>query len=118
MASELYGPTDRLPNYDNGEWQWCKSVGAQTITPVPAGGGVLHSVLCGVAGTLVKFYDVAAGGTTDATTEIATVSLTELDEHLIDAIFSRGLTAIITGAAAEITISFSGRSILNTKVAP
>lgn len=75
------------------------------------GGGMVHTVLVGVGGTLAKFYDVKAGGTTDNTTEIFTVDIsapTTAPYTLPDIAFSQGLTVIVTGSSADIMVSFRG----------
>jgi len=110
MATPLFGPTDRNPDYARNEHQYVRISGAQTVVVVASGGGMVHGVTVGVAGTLLKLYDVATGGTTDDTTEIATLVLTTIDAGAfvqLDVAFSKGLTAIVTGAA-DLTVYFRG----------
>lgn len=108
MASHI-GPADLAPAAGLGVFQYAYLSGAATYALV-TGAGVVHSIVCGVNGTLLKLYDVAAGGTTDATTQIATIDLSAVATmpcFVLDVAFSKGLTAIVTGAA-ELTISFRG----------
>lgn len=108
MASHI-GPADLTPDQALGEFQYAYLSGAATYALV-TGAGVVHTVLVGVVGTLLKLYDVAAGGTTDATTQIATIDLSSATANggfLLDVAFSKGLTAIVTGSA-ELMISFRG----------
>lgn len=117
MATLLIGPTDRNPDYARNEHQYARINGAQTAVLVERGGGMVHGVTVGVAGTLAKFYDVAIGGTTDDTTEIATESLAAIDAGsfvLMDVAFSKGLTVIVTGAA-DLTVYFRGGLIKSTR---
>lgn len=108
MASSHIGPVRRNPDHGNGEHQYAYITGADTYNLVAAGGGCVHTVVVGVVGTFLKLYDTPAGGTTDATTQIATISLAALGAYPnIDAEFSKGLVAIVTGAA-ELTITFRG----------
>lgn len=115
ITANLYGPTNRNPDYWRGEFQYLHLIGDGTEVMVPAGGGFLGDVDVGVAGTLAKFYDTPSGGTTDGTTQIATVdtSVTGFRARLRVA-FSRGLTVITTGSNGDLTISFRGRQIANT----
>ena len=116
MASLLLGPTGRTPDYSANDHQYANIKLAQTAVLVSRGGGHLHTVIVGVVGTLAKFYDVASGGTTDATTEIATISLAALTHgtFLLDVAFSQGLTCIVTGTA-EIFVSFQGSQTTNPR---
>ena len=115
MASLLIGPMGRTPDYANNEHYYAHIIDAQTAVLVAAGGGMVHTVSVGVIGTLAVFYDVAAGGATDATTRIATVSLAALTSQptILDVAFSAGLTVVVTGAG-ELTVSFRGANIANT----
>jgi len=107
----VVGPKGRNPEATLGEYQYAHIIDAGTTAIVDKGGGQLHTVNIGVVGTLAMFYDVAAGGTTDATTEIACVSIASLANQTIaiDIAFSKGLTVITSGAATlDITVSFRG----------
>jgi len=73
MASHI-GPQDLSPNQALGEFQYAYLSGAATYALV-TGSGTVHTVVVGVNGTLLKLYDTPAGGTTDATTQIATIDL-------------------------------------------
>jgi len=109
MASLLFGPKGRTPDYAIGENRYAHAIGAQTAVLVANGGGYVHTVTVGVVGTLAKFYDVKSGGTTDATTLIHTANLSAatLETNTLDFAFSQGLTVIITGdASTEVTITF------------
>ena len=108
MATLLIGPTGQNPHYAMGENQYARLTGAQTAVLVAHGAGNVHTVVVGVAGTLLKLYDVATGGTTDDTTEIATVDISQATRETLtlDVAFSKGLTAIVTGASADLTVSF------------
>lgn len=114
MASLVFGPQDRFPDVARGEWQWARISLAQTAVLVPHGGGMVHTVVCGVAGTLAKFYDVAEGGTLDDTTEIVTVDISTAtrETNTLDLAFSRGLTVVVTGAA-DMTVTFLGRQTVS-----
>jgi len=117
MASLHIGPVDLMPNQALGEYQYAYINLAQTAVIVTAGAGVLHAVLVGVAGTLLKLYDVASGGTTDATTQIATIDAsapTTAGPFLLDVAFGKGLTAILTGAG-EVTLAFRGTATLSPR---
>jgi len=110
MATLLIGPTDRNPDYARSEHQYARINGAQTAVLVANGGGMIHGITVGVAGTLLKFYDVATGGTTDDTTEImtlATGSITAGSFVNLDVAFSKGLTVVATGAG-DATVYFRG----------
>src|SRR5258708_1774503 len=99
MASLLIGATGRNTDYTRGEAQYAHIIGAQTAVLVSAGGGMVHTVNIGIAGTLAKFYDVKSGGPTDATTLIFTVDIsapTTAPFDLPDVAFSQGLTVIVT----------------------
>lgn len=118
MASLVIGPVDRYPDYARGENQYARILGAQTAVLVAHGGGMVHTLTCGVSGTLAKFYDTPTGGTTDDTNEIATVTLTNADREtvLLDVDFGRGLTVVVTGDAnTDITISFRSASIVSER---
>jgi len=107
MATLLIGPKGRNPDRARGEHQYAKINEAQTAVLVGAGGGQVVGVVVGVAGTLAKFYDVAAGGVTDDTTEIMTLSLATVGDYDAPAFaFSAGLTVVVTGSAAELTVFF------------
>lgn len=113
MATLVFGPQDRFPDVARQEWQWARINGAQTAVLVPRGGGMVHTVVNGVAGTLIKLYDTFEGGVTDDTTEIATLGLEATRETAtLDVAFSRGLTAIVTGAG-DCTVSFIGRQTVS-----
>ncbi len=117
MASLLIGPTGRYPDYARGENQYARINGAQTAVLVSAGGGMVHTVTVGVAGTLAKFYDVKAGGTLDDTTEFATVDLSVVAPGatvILDEDFSQGCTVVVTGGA-DITVSFRGSQTVNPR---
>ena len=117
MASLNLGPVNHMPNQALGEYQYAYINLAQTAVIVAAGGGTLHSVIVGVAGTLLKLYDTVSGGTTDATTQIATIDLSSASANggwVLDVVFSKGLTAIVTGTA-EVTLSFRGTATLNAR---
>ena len=109
-VSLLIGPKNALPHYAHGQHNYAQLIDAQTGVVVARGAGVVHSVTVGVVGTLLKLYDVATGGTTDATTQIANVSLAALTSQptILNVMFTQGLTAIVTGANAELTIAFDG----------
>lgn len=115
----LIGPTGRNPERALGEFQYAKLDGAATYVIVDKGGGTLHTVSIGVTGTLAIFYDTPSGGTTDDTTEIATVSLAALSSQpiILDVDFSQGLTCVVTGAA-ELTVSFNGAETTNPRTFP
>lgn len=118
MASLTIGPTGFLPNQALNEYQYAYIFQAQTAVVVAAGAGVLHSVIVGVNGTLLKLYDTPSGGTADATTQIATIDLSAaatLPAFLLDIAFSKGLTAVVTGANAELTLSFRGTATTNPR---
>lgn len=110
MASLHIGPTDRNPHVARNEYQYAFIKLAQTAVLVAAGGGTLHTITIGVVGTLAKFFDTPSGGTADDTTEIATVDISAVQNEpiIIDIAFAKGLTCVVTGAAAEITVSFLG----------
>lgn len=111
------GPVDRNPNYAAGEHQYANGVGAGTTSLVDAGGGRVHSVIVGVVGTLLELHDVAAGGSTSATTRIATIDTSVLTTNpiILDVAFSKGLTAITTGAGTNITIALMGVPTVTTR---
>lgn len=118
MASLTIGPVNQMPNEALGEYQYAYIFQAQTAVIVAAGAGVLHSVLCGVAGTLLKLYDTVSGGTADATTQIATIDLASASANggwVLDVAFSKGLTAIVTGANAEVTLAFRGTATTSAR---
>lgn len=118
MASLVIGPTGRNPDYAHGENQYAEIIGAQTAVLVSAGGGFLHTVTVGVTGTLITFYDVKAGGTTDATTQIAVLTLTDVTRETatLDVAFSQGLTAIVTGGATTaVNVSFRGAQTVSPR---
>jgi len=111
----VYGPTNRNPSYSLGEYQYAQLKGDGTEVMVAAGGGVLARVNVGVVGTLAKFYDTPAGGTTDDTTLIATVNTSVLGIQFDGPVtFSKGLTVITTGAGTYITVAFSGRPTVSS----
>lgn len=115
MASLLIGPKGRNPDRARQEHQYARINGAQTAVLVAHGGGQVVGLTVGVVGTLAKFYDVATGGTTDDTTQIATYSLAALGD--IDApefAFSQGLTVIVTGAA-DLTVYFDGAQTVSPR---
>lgn len=117
MASLNIGPVNFLPNQALHEYQYAYVNLAQTAVIVAAGAGVVHSVVIGVAGTLLKLYDTPSGGTADGTTQIATIDAsapTTNDPALLDVAFSKGLTAILTGAG-ELTISFRGAATVSAR---
>lgn len=120
MASLVIGPTNRNPDYFNGEYQYADIIDAQTAVLVSAGGGVVHTVEIGVVGTLAVFYDTPSGGTTDATTQIAKVSLAALSSQpiILDVAFSKGLTVVVTGASTELTVSFRGAQTVSSRTIP
>lgn len=112
-----YGPEDRNPDFYRGEWQYAKLEGNGTEVMVPRGMGLLGNVDIGVAagGATAKFFDTPSGGTTDDTTEIATVDLgTTGYRQGIKVAFSNGLTCIVSGGAAEFTVEFMGRATVST----
>jgi hypothetical protein len=117
MASHI-GPADLTPNQALGEFQYAYLSGAATYALV-TGSGTVHTVVVGVAGTLLKLYDVAAGGTTDSTTQIATIDLagpaTGGGMYVLDVAFSKGLTAIVTGSSAELMLSFRGTTTTSAR---
>jgi hypothetical protein len=115
MASLTLGPVGLTPQQHLHEYQYAYIFQAQTAVIVAAGCGVLHAIVVGVAGTLLKLYDTPSGGTADATTQIATVDLAAVSYLVLDIAFSRGLTAVVTGGSAEITLSFRGTSTLNPR---
>lgn len=118
ITSTLYGPKDYNPHFGRGEFQYARIVGDGTVAVVANGAGSIHSIMVGVAGVLAKFYDVALGGTTDATTEIETVDTSApatAPYVLPDVAFAKGLTVITTGANTDITISFRGRPTVSTR---
>lgn len=108
MASLVIGPTGQNPHYAMGENQYARILNAQTAVLVAHGSGNLHTVVVGVAGTLAKFYDTPTGGTADDTTEIATVDISQATRETLtlDVAFSKGLTVVVTGASADLTVSF------------
>lgn len=115
MATLVFGPQDRWPDVARGEWQWARINGAQTAVLVQHGGGMVHTVVNGAAGTLIKLYDTPEGGTTDDTMEIATLGLEATRETAtLDVSFSKGLTAIVTGAG-DCTVSFIGRQTVSSR---
>lgn len=112
-----YGPEDRNPDFYRGEWQYADLSGNGTEVMVSAGMGLLGNVEVGVAASsqTAKFYDTPSGGTTDATTLIATVDLgTTGYRQGIHVAFSNGLTCIISGGSGEITVEFMGRASVST----
>lgn len=120
MASLTIGPTGRIPQQALNEFQYGYIFQAQTAVLVAAGQGTLHTVVVGVNGTLAKFYDTPSGGTTDATTQIATLDLSAaatLPTFILDVAFSKGLTVVVTGSNAELTVSFRGTATTNPKTA-
>jgi hypothetical protein len=117
-ASLLIGPKDYLPHVAHDEYQYANIIEAQTAVLVAAGSGVVHSVTIGVvAAGLLKLYDVASGGTTDATTEIATLSVAALTSgpFILDVAFSKGLTGVLTGATAQVTVYFWGAPLQSSR---
>lgn len=118
MATLLIGPTGRNPDRHRGEHQYARINLAQTAVLVSAGGGQVVGLTVGVVGTLAKFYDVAAGGTLDDTTQIATYSLAALgDIDATEFAFSQGLTVVVTGAA-DITVYFDGANTVSPRTFP
>jgi hypothetical protein len=121
FTGALYGPTDRLPNYACGEWQWLHASpsAGETEVLVNAGGGVLATVEIGIAGgagCLFAFHDANATDTLDSTTELLIINgaITET-HHGLNLTFSRGLRVrALVASGAYLTISFSGRNIKNT----
>lgn len=113
----LIGPTGRYPDYARGENNYARMLGADTYVLVAKGGGLIHTVVCGVAGTLVKFYDTPSGGTTDDTTEIATLDIgaAGLETAILDIDFSQGLTAVVTGASADVIVTFRGAQTVSPR---
>ena len=113
----LFGPTKHLPIVGHKEFQTLHLVGDGTQVVVPAGAGVLHALHVGVVGTLAIFYDVAAGGTVDTTTEILRVATTAIGRQFEgDITFTQGLTVVTTGAG-DLTIEFWGRAtVANPRV--
>lgn len=117
-----YGPQDRNPDFFRGDMQYAKFVASGgsggTEVMVAAGGGVLNSVEIGVAvaSSTVEFFDTPSGGTADATTSIAKVSMAATADAIRPRLtFSKGLTAIVTtGGASEFTVAFSGRAFVNS----
>ena len=106
MASLTFTPVDRNPDFGRGECQTAFIVNDQTAVIAARGAGHVKSVVVGVAGTLLKLYDTPSGGTADATTQIATISLASanIGHRTLNAAFSKGLTAIVTGTNAEVSI--------------
>lgn len=103
-----YGPVGRNPDYGQGEHNFVKMKGDGTEVIAARGSGSVHAVVIGVAGTLLKLFDTVSGGTVDDTTEIATINLSAPATEggvIVDATFNQGLTAIVTGAASELTIT-------------
>lgn len=118
ISVNVYGPADRYPDVARGEYQWLHLVGDGTEA-LCTGGGVLGKVEVGVAGTLAKFYDTAAGGTADTTTLIATVDTSVTGHRWEGPIrFSKGLTVITTGASGDLNISFLGRPTVSARTFP
>lgn len=118
MASLLIGPTNRNPDYARGEHQYARILGAQTAVLVSAGGGMIASIMVGIAGTTAQFYDVAAGGTLDATTQILTVDIDTptLDSELPKIAFSKGLTVVVGGSSStDMTVSFRGALVTSSR---
>lgn len=118
MASLVIGPTNRNPDYARGENQYARILGAQTAVLVPQGGGMIASIMVGIAGTTAKFYDTPAGGTTDDTTQILTVDIDTptVDSELPKVAFSKGLTVIVAGGATtDMTVSFRGAQTVSTR---
>jgi len=112
MPSFIIGPTDRNPDFARNEHQYARINGTQTAVLVANGGGMIHGITVGVAGTTLKFYDVATGGLTDDTTEImtlATASITAGSFVNLDVAFSKGLTVVAVGGDA--TVYFRGALI-------
>lgn len=107
-ASVNYGPNNRNADYARGEYNFVKTKGPGTEVISERGGGMVHAVVVGVAGTLLKLHDAPTGGVLDDTTLIATIDLaapTTMPAPILDAAFNDGLTAVITGANAELTIT-------------
>jgi len=104
-----YGPNGRNANYAQGEFNFCKITGPGTEVMAARGSGLVHAVVVGVAGTLLKLYDVASGGTLNDAACIAVIDLsapTTDPAPILDAAFNDGLTAVVTGAATvELTIT-------------
>lgn len=117
-VTATYGPTDRHPDFARNEYQYGRLESEGTEVIVPNGGGRVHTVAVGVAGTLLILHDVESGGATSDATEIATVSLAAAGNVTLDVAFSKGLTAIVTGAASDITISFGTRHMLSPRTFP
>lgn len=117
ITTALFGPTNSLPDYDKGEWQWLRLVGDGTQVLVAAGAGILARVVIGAAGTRATFHDVASGGAVDGTTMIVNLPTNTLTVPPYDimAKFTQGLTVVTTGAANDITILFSGRAFTSTR---
>ena len=111
MASLTIGPVDRTPDHATNEFQYAFIKLAQTAVLVSAGNGKLHTVQVGVAGTTAKFFDIVEGDTPADANQIATVDLAQLETHVFDIGFSKGLTVVVTGAA-ELTVSFRGTQMV------
>jgi hypothetical protein len=120
MASLTIGPVGRNPDRARGEHQYAFIVGEQTASLVDAGGGELHTVVVGVAGTLAKFYDAAEGASLSADNQIATVSLAAVTSGPLNigVAFSRGLQCVVTGASAELTVAFDGAQTVSPLTFP
>lgn len=115
-VSLVIGPTGHNPSVARDEYQYAAIKDAQTAVLVAAGAGLLRSVMVGAAGTRAKFYDVASGGTADATTEIANVpTATAGQVTKLDIAFSKGLTCVTTGTGTEITVTFRGAATLSPR---
>lgn len=120
MAGSInIGPVGRNPDRARGEHQYAYMKGADTYVIVDAGGGQVEALLVGVAGTLLKLYDTPEGGTADATTQIATYDLSTVGGPFpLRVAFSKGLTAVVTGASAELTLSFDGAQTVSPLTFP
>lgn len=107
-ATVTHHPVGRNPEYGTGEYNSVSIRGADTIVIAARGGGFIHTVVPGVAGTLAIFYDTPSGGTTDDTTKILELDLASLPNgiaHDIGVSFARGLVLVLTGASAELTVT-------------
>lgn len=118
MASLNIGPLGRYPDVARGEWQYANIIGAQTAVLVAKGGGMVHTVVCGIAGTLAEFYDAATGAALTPANKIATVDIAAAtrETETLDVSFSQGLRVVVTGAATcDLTVTFIGAQTVSPR---
>lgn len=102
MASK-FGPQGRNPDYARGEFDYYYVEGAESATVLSRGNAMLHSVVVGVAGTLMTFFE---DGVAIAVIDTSTPSVAPL---ILDIAVSGVLTMTTTGAGTKATIAYRGK---------